>query len=72
VFANLGFSVSGVILFPNEKHTFVGASLATPGLITVHQQRASQAKPLHGSASKVSFLLGKGIILFPDEIVSLG
>jgi hypothetical protein len=28
----------------------------------VLQQRASQAKPLHGSASKVCFSLGNGII----------
>jgi hypothetical protein len=35
---------------------------ALQGLITVHQQRASQAKPLHGSASKMSCSLGKGII----------
>jgi hypothetical protein len=50
------------IPIPNENHSFVGASLATPGLITVLQQRASQAKPLHGSASKVYFSLGKGIM----------
>jgi hypothetical protein len=66
-----------VIPIPNEKHSFAGASLATPGLITVRQQRpciskgrapatgvrqqrASQAKPLHGSASIGSCSLGKG------------
>jgi hypothetical protein len=53
--------LSAVIPIPNENHTFAGTSFATPGLITVLQQRASQAKPLHGSTSEVSCSLGKGI-----------
>jgi hypothetical protein len=56
----------GLIPFANGNHSFAGASLAMFGLISVLQQRASQAKPLHGSASKGCFSLGKGLIPFAN------
>jgi hypothetical protein len=59
-----GYSMTAPSAFPrpiisisNENHSFVGASLATPGLITVNQQRLCSSNGLRKRSPYMALLL---------------